>query len=414
VLTSPKFPFFATVVFFLTLIPASESIALDRMELVPIKKITTETNLINIDITTYNPGFPNVPSVIAAKDNNLYIANRESSTISFYTKVEEKLIHVKDFNLPKSPESRVYILDIEPYLDKFLVSAVEYFDDIKSCSTMKLYELSSSDIFINRFISKPCVGGVGAWSEIAGRIAVNERKKLAFVTGGNILTDIYRNQFPRPGLCCIKGSYEFNMKNTNLFGSVISVNLKTNRSSKISVGHRGPQGIELDETRNIIYQTEHGPRGGDEINIIKSNHDYGWPFVTLGREYFSEFTTTNSGFGKAVKTNTHKGYTEPIFSWVPSIAPSQLQKVRKNSEFLKYWTNDLLVSTLKDKSIRRLHLSDNGDKVVYDEKIYIGERIRDIEPLEKGFVISFDSGLIAILSVSLSSVGGGPFPTVNN
>ena len=204
------------------------------------------------------------------------------------------------------------------------------------------------------------------------------------------------------------------MKNTNLFGSVISVNLKTNRSSKISVGHRGPQGIEFDEARNIIYQTEHGPRGGDEINIIKSNHDYGWPFVTLGREYFSEFTTTNSGFGKAVKTNTHKGYTEPIFSWVPSIAPSQLQKVRKNSEFFKYWTNDLLLSTLKDKSIRRLHLSDNGGKVVYDERIYIGERIRDIEPLEKGFVISSDSGLIAILSVSLSSVGGGPFPTMNN
>jgi glucose/arabinose dehydrogenase len=96
------------------------------------------------------------------------------------------------------------------------------------------------------------------------------------------------------------------------------------------------------------------------------------------------------------------------------IAPSQLQLVRKDSDFFKYWPNDLLISTLKDKSIRRLRLSENSTKVVYDEKIYIGERIRDIEPLDKGFIISTDNGLLAYLSVSSSSVGGGPFPSTNN
>jgi len=410
VFTSRKFLNFASVFVFLNLILVSKSFALDRVELVPIKKVTIETNFINIDMTTYNSESPNFPLVIAAKGNNLYVAKRESSSVSFYIKAEEKLIYVKNFNLPKNTESQTYILDIEPYKDKFMVSVVEFYDDVNRCSTMKLYELNSNDNFISRFTSKPCVGGVSAWSEIAGRIVINERDNLAYVTGGNILTDLYKNQFPRPGLCCIKGSYEYNMKNTNIFGSVISVNLKTNRSSKISVGHRGPQGIEFDDAKNIIYETEHGPRGGDELNIIKNNKDYGWPFVTLGREYFSEFTTVDSGFGKAVKTNTHKGYTEPLFSWVPSIAPSQLQLVRKNSDFFKYWPNDLLISTLKDKSIRRLRLSENGSKVIYDEKIYIGERIRDIEPLDKGFIISTDSGLLAYLAVSSSLVGGGPFP----
>ena len=409
-----KFRSFIIVFFLFTLSFANASFATDEFEFVPIQKVTIETNFLNIDMTTYKSNTLNGPMVIAAKDNNLYVAKRESRSVLYFVKAEEKVIYVKNLNVPKDSESQMYILDIEPYKDKFMVSVVEYFKDVNKCSKMKLYELNSNNVFINRFESKPCVGGVGAWSEIAGRIVVNEKENLAYVTGGNILTDLYRNQFPRPGLCCIKGSYEYNMKNTNIFGSVISVNLKTNRSSKISVGHRGPQGIEFDENKNIIYETEHGPRGGDELNIIKNNKNYGWPFVTLGREYFSEFTTVDSGFGKAVETNTHKGYTEPLFSWVPSIAPSQLQLVRKNSDFFKYWPHDLLISTLKDKSIRRLRLSENSSKVIYDEKIYIGERIRDIEQLDKGFIISTDSGLLAYLSVSSSSVGGGPFPSMNN
>jgi hypothetical protein len=407
-----KFLSFIIVFFLFNSFLANASFASD--EFVPIQKVAIETNFLNIDMRTYKSNTLNGPIVIAAKGNNLYVAKRESRSVLYFVKAEEKLNYVKNFNVPKDPESQMYILDAEPYKDKFLVSVVEYFEDASKCSKMKLYELNSNNVFTNRFESKPCVGGVGAWSEIAGRIAVSEKENLAYVTGGNILTDLYRNQFPRPGLCCIKGSYEYNMKNTNIFGSIISVNLKTNRSSKISVGHRGPQGIEFDENKNIIYQTEHGPRGGDELNIIKNNKDYGWPFVTLGREYFSEFTTADSGFGKAVKTNTHKGYTEPFFSWVPSIAPSQLQLVRKNSDFFKYWPHDLLISTLKDKSIRRLRLSENGSKVIYDEKINIGERIRDIEQLDKGFIISTDSGLLAYLSVSSSSIGGGPFPSTNS
>ena len=395
------------------LIPTSDSFGSENFSISPIKTSTIETNFLNISMATYISTSPDAALVIAARENNLYLGKRDSNIIEQYIKTDEKLVHIKDYNLPKDPTTKILVLDIEPYMNKFLVSVVEYFDDSKKCSAMKLYELNDNEIFIPHFVSKPCVGGVGAWTEIAGRIAVNEKNNFAYFTGGNILTDIYQNQFPRAGLCCITGSYEYNMKNTNLFGSVVSINLKTNKSTKVSIGHRGPQGIEFDEIRNIIYETEHGPRGGDELNIIKNNNDYGWPFVTLGKVIFPGYNIPNPGFGKALKTNTHKGYTEPIFSWVPSVALSQLVLVRKNSNFFKYWPNDLLVSTLKDNSIRRAHLTDNGKKVLYDERIPIGERIRDIEPLGEGYMLSTDNGSLIYISPSSNPMEGGPFPPIN-
>ena len=70
------------------------------------------------------------------------------------------------------------------------------------------------------------------------------------------------------------------------------------------------------------------------------------------------------------------------------------------------------MTTLKDNSIRRLHVADKGTKIMYDEKINIGKRIRDIEPLDGGFVISTDDNLIIYLDVSETTIGGGPFPPV--
>ena len=389
----------------------SKSLALEDM-VVTVKKETIETNFVNIDATTYTSASWNEKLVIAGSGKDLYLSNRKSNTVSHYFKINDGLFHVEDFVIPKKNDALIYVLDIEPFNNTFLVSVVEYFVEPKSCSTMKLYQYYDNQNFKLRFVSKPCLGGIGEWSEIAGRIAVDEKNNIVYLTGGNVLTDLYRNQFPRPGICCMTGSYKEIMKNTNLFGSVVAISLLTNKSFKVSVGHRGPQGIEFDELSSIVYETEHGPRGGDEINIIKRNRDYGWPFVTFGREYYPEFNLPDSGFGKSLKTNTHAGYTEPIFSWVPAIGVSQLILVRKKSNFFKYWPTDLLVTTLKDNSIRRLHVADKGTKIMYDEKINIGKRIRDIEPLDGGFVISTDDNLIIYLDVSETTIGGGPFPPV--
>lgn len=389
----------------------SRSLAVENA-MVPNKKETIETNFLNIEITTYSRASLDDKLVIAGSDKNLYLANRNSNTVSHYFKINDELSHVEDFVIPKKNDALLYVLDIEPFKNTFFVSVVEYFVEPKNCSAMKLYQYDKNQNFTLRFVSKPCLGGIGEWSEIAGRIAVDEKNNIVYLTGGNVLTDLYRNYFPRPGICCMTGSYKKVMKSTNLFGSTVAVSLLTNKSSKVSVGHRGPQGIEFDELNNILYETEHGPRGGDEINIIKKNSDYGWPFVTFGREYYPEFNLSENGFGKGLKTNTHAGYTKPIFSWVPSIGVSQLQLVRKKSNFYKYWPSDLLVTTLKDNSIRRLHVTDKGTKIMYDEKINIGKRIRDIEPLDGGFVISTDNNQILYLDVSEITIGGGTFPPV--
>jgi hypothetical protein len=82
------------------------------------------------------------------------------------------------------------------------------------------------------------------------------------------------------------------------------------------------------------------------------------------------------------------------------------------SNLFKYWSSDLLITTLKDKSIRRVHLSENGSKVLYDERIYIGERIRDIESLDAGFILSTDNGSLIYIAAS-TIMGEGVFPLRN-
>jgi hypothetical protein len=382
--------------------------------LVAEKTEMIETNFLNLKITKYQSSTPGKKIVIASRNENLFLAVRESDSIHNYIKINEKFELKTQFSIPKEKDSSLYVLDLEVYERYFLVSVVEYFADPKKCSTMKVYELNEKKEFVLKFRSTPCLGGVGEWSEIAGRIAVDEISKVAYITGGNILTDLYRNQFPRPGICCMDNSYKLAIQKTNLYGSVISLDLISSKTSKISSGHRGPQGIEFDQEKRIIYESEHGPRGGDELNIINKGKDYGWPFVSLGEAYYRDFKIPNPGFGKPVITNSHSGFTAPIFSWTPSVAPSQILLVRKNSIFYNQWSNSLLVTTLKDRSIRRLKLSDDGRRVLYDERIEIGHRIRDIESLSDGFLLSTDDGYLIEISLDNTQIGGGTFPLNQN
>jgi hypothetical protein len=195
------------------------------------------------------------------------------------------------------------------------------------------------------------------------------------------------------------------MKRTNLFGSIVKVDLNSLKSNKISVGHRAPQGLFYDRERNILFETEHGPRGGDELNIIKNGKDYGWPFVTFGRTYVDEPSDLQIGSSKKRLTNTHDGYEPPIFSWTPSIGVSNLISISKKSVFSKYWSQDLIVSTLKDNSLHRLKLNKNNS-ILYDERIEIGLRIRDIAAVDEGIILSTDFGHIIVISPTSIKVGG--------
>jgi len=133
-----------------------------------------------------------------------------------------------------------------------------------------------------------------------------------------------------------------------------------------SYGHRNIQGAALHPVTGELWTHEHGPRGGDEVNITRAGLNYGWPVITYGREYH----------GPSIGEGTKKeGMEQPLHYWVPSIAPSGMAFY--TAEAIPAWRGNLLVGALAAQQVARLELSADN-KVVHEERIPIGERVRDV------------------------------------
>jgi len=152
--------------------------------------------------------------------------------------------------------------------------------------------------------------------------------------------------------------------------------IKNNNAQKSiwTYGNRNPQGLAIHPVSAIIFETEHGPRGGDELNILSSGRNYGWPEITYGKNYS----------GTTITKYTHKkGMEQPVIHWTPSIAVCGIDFY--DGEVFKNWKNNLLVSSLKFENLYRLEIKDN--KVIEQEIIYrAGSRIRDVETGPEGFI----------------------------
>lgn len=141
-----------------------------------------------------------------------------------------------------------------------------------------------------------------------------------------------------------------------------------------SYGHRNPQGLVKNPMTGEIWDNEHGPQGGDEINIIEKGKNYGWPVITYGINY--------SGTPITDKTEM-EGMEQPLHYWVPSIAPSGMTFV--SSDKYPEWKGNLLIGSLKFQYLERLELK--GNKVVYREKLMpdLG-RVRDVRQAPDGYI----------------------------
>ena len=133
-----------------------------------------------------------------------------------------------------------------------------------------------------------------------------------------------------------------------------------------SYGHRSPQGLFITED-GTVYMNEHGPQGGDEINLVKAGANYGWPIATYGLDYtgarISPFTR-------------YEGVEEPIKYWVPSIAPASLELY--TGDLFEAWRGDFLVAGLVPGDVRRVDMEDGqvvGEEILFAE---FGSRIRDV------------------------------------
>ena len=146
-------------------------------------------------------------------------------------------------------------------------------------------------------------------------------------------------------------------------------------------GHRNPQGLTLDEDSKVVYLHEHGPRGGDELNVIVPGNNYGWPAITYGVDYsgarISPFTAA-------------EGMQQPVTYWVPSIAPSGMAWY--GGERFPDWRGDLFVGALVDRDVKRIDLEDG---FVADEESLFSEldaRIRDVRAGRDGYLYLLTDG----------------------
>ncbi|WP_178989135.1 PQQ-dependent sugar dehydrogenase [Winogradskyella schleiferi] len=152
------------------------------------------------------------------------------------------------------------------------------------------------------------------------------------------------------------------------------LNEKNAKTAIYSYGHRNPQGMTLDPETKKIWTHEHGPKGGDEINIIKAGKNYGWPVISYGVNY------SGTSFTDITKK---EGMEQPLHYWVPSIAPSGMAFI--HSEKYGDWNGNLLVGSLKFQYLDMCTLKDN--KVIKEERLLDGQgRVRCVEQGPDGFI----------------------------
>ena len=288
-------------------------------------------------------------------------------TPSFIEKKSSKNFEIKN-NLP----SNIYVDGTVVFENKLFVS---FRDRDRSCGNRQVYvaDVNFNFLQFNEFYSHgeiiKCEIPYAVWG---GQIAIyNDNGSSSLIISTN-----YPNNEDHPLL------KNYNKKRETI---MMLINLNTKKSRPFTAGHRNPQGLFVNK-ENIIISTEHGPRGGDEINQIIEGNNYGWP----SRSYGEGGDNLNPNHAKY-------GFIEPIYAFIPSVAISQIIKVPE--EFSPKWQDSYLITTLKGVSIYRVIFDEKYSRVITKEKIRIGKRIRDITYNKK-----YNSFLLALENES-GSVG---------
>lgn len=234
------------------------------------------------------------------------------------------------------------------------------------------------------FESEPCIPLTGQYrkrgknpfrgEEIGGRMALLNDRTLLLTLGDH-------------GFYGMESSQAFSQDPQASYGKTIRIDLDTHAHQINTLGHRNPQGLYV--TRDgTAWETEHSAQGGDELNLLVTGTNYGWPLVTYGTEYGS-FAWPLSG-----QQNRHGGFAQPAFAWVPSVGVSNL--IRIEGDRFATWRGDLIVGSLATRSLYRVVTE--GDRIVVNEHIPVDRRVRDLLELEDGRILLWtdDAALVTI------------------
>ena len=329
--------------------------------------------------------------------NNLYIVS--STGILGYSNLKSNIINFKQIKnniqnyigyeqFKKSPKYSIKDLFIKD--EKIFLS---FTNEIKKdCwNTSIIYgEINPKVIeFKPFFIPNECVSAIN-----------NEDKVFEALQSGGRISDFSKNEI-------IFSTGEFRSRSraqdmASVMGKILKINTQTKKYKNIAIGSRNAQGLYFDKKNKIIIQTEHGPKGGDEINIIKVTDDenivnLGWPIASYGEHYLEEkerlkdwnFEENNPYFKYPLfKSHKKYGFKEPVKFFVPSIGISQVVAINESKKVYCH-------VSLVDNSIYIFDL-DKNNKIKNSLRFNIKERIRD--------VIKFDQKLIFFLETS-SSLG---------
>lgn len=250
----------------------------------------------------------------------------------------------------------------------YLSYASEEGDDKGGNTAIMRAKLQGNTLVDNQLLYKATPNTTGG-NHFGSRIAFDDNGYLYFSIGERGEQDVNPQDLGRDGGKIYRLNPDGSIPADNPF-----VNTAGAKTAIYSYGNRNPQGMAKNPATGAIWANEHGPQGGDEINIVQKGKNYGWPLVTYGINY--------SGTPISDKTEM-EGVENPIHYWVPSIAPSGMVFV--TSDKYPAWKGNLLIGSLKFQYLERLELQ--GEKVVYREKLLadIG-RVRDVRQAPDGFI----------------------------
>ena len=273
------------------------------------------------------------------------------------------------------------------FQEKVFISFTEEIS--KDCwSTSLLYgNLNYENInFEKLFSSKECVNSIEnidnefEANQSGGRVVPFDDKNILLSIGD------YRNRY-------------LAQNQNSIYGKLLKINFISGEYNIISMGHRNPQGLYVDYDNNIILETEHGPEGGDEINLIEIKEinnekmqNYGWPIVSEGEHYGGKIEKNKKKYIKYPLHKSHKefGFIPPLKSFVPSIGIS---------EIIKIGNNKFVVSSLKDRSLYFFTLKDKN-KIINLKRLEVFERIRDLKLKDKKLYLFLeDTASIGIIDL---------------
>ena len=166
---------------------------------------------------------------------------------------------------------------------------------------------------------------------------------------------------------------------SNDFSKLLRINMVTGEAKVFANGVRNPQGLTMDDDGNI-WEAEHGPQGGDEINLVREGADFGWPTVSLGMHYGEPRAPipTNPVQGR------HEGFDPPVMAFLPSVGLSAIAAIPEDTKAFGLWSGDLIATSLVGQTL--FHIRRDADRLIYAEPIVLGGRLRDIALLDNGWI----------------------------